>query len=201
MEHFERLERYSLTNPKNIVFAFINYVPAQFERIFSRMEFVTAVQYLSAVAEKRKIPVFYPVIARTGNDRIDLYLKEKLEARSKRLPPMSKYDDKFRIDFLKYCPPEKVTMPVESGDIFSSGRFLRTFQETGRNVVYLMGFQTEVEVHMSALGALSRNIFPVVISDATSTFSERSYFQALDSMSQVVEVIDTRDLIKTWGDW
>ena len=69
----------------------------------------------------------------------------------------------------------------------------------GKTTVMIAGFYTEVDVFITAAEALMHDFYSVVISDATSTFSERVFFQSLDMISQVVEVIDTRDLEKIWG--
>jgi nicotinamidase-related amidase len=201
MEHLDRLDRYSLDHPDNIVFVIINYVPEQFDRIFSRMEFVTAISYMARAADKMHVPLLYPV--RNVEDKSDMrrYMDEKMQIRIRSLPPKSSFDDRFRLEYEKYMPENDLIAPVKSENIFSDSKFLEAFFKTGKKVVYLMGFQTEVEVQISAMGAISNGIFPVIVSDATSTFSERTYFEALDLMSQIIEVIDTRDLIKIWGDW
>ncbi|MEM0156407.1 MAG: isochorismatase family protein [Thermoplasmataceae archaeon] len=201
MDHIDRFERYSLNDPDNIVFVLINYVPEQFDMIFSKMEYVTAINYMAKAANKLHIPVLYPVKSVEDESDLRRYLDEKLKIRMRGLPPKSSFDDRFRLEYDKYMPRKEMVLPVNSENIFNDDKFKEYLFETSRKAIYLMGFQTEIEVHMSSLGAISNGMFPVVVSDATSTFSERTYFQALDLMSQVVEIIDTRDLIKIWGDW
>ncbi|MHB1709378.1 MAG: cysteine hydrolase family protein [Thermoplasmataceae archaeon] len=200
MDHLERLSKYSISSPDDVSFLVINYSGDQFSRIFSRMEFVTAIRYVSEASKKFSIPVIYARKEVSETSPLRNYLNEKLEERTRFLPAMSSYDERFREEFVKYLPSDDKIISVTSEDAFKSDDVRIALKNYGRRAVYICGFRTEVEVHMTALSCLSNGYFPVVVSDATSTFSERSFYSALDSMSQVVEVIDTRDLIKLWGD-
>ena len=53
------------------------------------------------------------------------------------------------------------------------------FDSTDR--VIIAGFDTDAEVLMSATGAISRDILPIIVSDGVSSPSERLHFGALDS--------------------
>ena len=200
MDHLERLSKYSISSPNDVSFLVINYTGDQFSRIFSKMEFVTAIRYVSGASKKFSIPVIYVNKEVSETSPLRSYINEKLEERTRFLPAMSAYDERFREGFIGYLPSRDKVIRVASEDAFKSDDVRMALKNYGRRAVYICGFRTEVEVHMTALSCLSNGYFPVVVSDATSTFSERSFYSALDSMSQVVEVIDTRDLIKLWGD-
>lgn len=200
MDHLERLSKYSISSPSDVSFLVINYSADQFSRIFSKMEFVTAIRYVSEASKKFSIPVIYVSKEVSETSPLRSYLNEKLEERTRFLPAMSAYDERFREGFVKYSPSSDKVIRVSSEDAFKSDEVRIALENHGRRAVYICGFRTEVEVHITALSCLSNGYFPVVVSDATSTFSERSFYSALDSLSQVVEVIDTRDLIKLWGD-
>jgi nicotinamidase-related amidase len=200
MNHLERLAKYSISSPNDVSFLIINYSSDQFSRIYSRMEFVTAIRYVSEACRAFSIPVIYVSKEVSETSPLRSYLNEKLEERMRFLPSMSAYDERFREGFVKYLPPGDRVMKINTEDALRSHNVRNALKNYGRRAVYICGFRTEVEVHMTALSCLSNGYFPVVVSDATSTYSERSFYSALDSMSQVVEVIDTRDLIKLWGD-
>ena len=200
MDHLERLSKYSISSPNDVSFLVINYTGDQFSRIFSKMEFVTAIRYVSEASKKFSIPVIYVNKEVSETSPLRSYINEKLEERTRFLPAMSAYDERFREGFIRYLPSSDKVIRVSGEDAFKSDDVRMALKNYGRRAVYICGFRTEVEVHITALSCLSNGYFPVVVSDATSTFSERSFYSALDSMSQVVEVIDTRDLIKLWGD-
>ncbi len=200
MDHLERLSKYSISSPNDISFLVINYTDDQFSRIYSKMEFVTAIRYVSEASKKFSIPVIYVNKEVSETTPLRSYINEKLEERTRFLPAMSAYDERFREGFIRYLPSSDKVIRVSGEDAFKSDDVRMALKNYGRRAVYICGFRTEVEVHITALSCLSNGYFPVVVSDATSTFSERSFYSALDSMSQVVEIIDTRDLIKLWGD-
>ncbi len=200
MDHLERLSKYSISSPNDVSFLVINYTGDQFSRIFSKMEFVTAIRYVSEASKKFSIPVIYVNKEVSETSPLRSYINEKLEERTRFLPAMSAYDERFREGFIRYLPSSDKVIRACGEDAFKSDDVRMALKNYGRRAVYICGFRTEVEVHITALSCLSNGYFPVVVSDATSTFSERSFYSALDSMSQVVEVIDTRDLIKLWGD-
>lgn len=200
MDHLERLSKYSISSPNDVSFLVINYTGDQFSRIFSKMEFVTAIRYVSEASKKFSIPVIYVNKEVSETSPLRSYINEKLEERTRFLPAMSAYDERFREGFIRYLPSSDKVIRACGEDAFKSDDVRMALKNYGRRAVYICGFRTEVEVHITALSCLSNGYFPVVVSDATSTFSERSFYSALDSMSQVVEIIDTRDLIKLWGD-
>ena len=200
MDHLERLSKYSISSPNDVSFLVINYTGDQFSRIFSKMEFVTAIRYVSEASKKFSIPVIYVNKEVSETSPLRSYINEKLEERTRFLPAMSAYDERFREGFIRYLPSSDKVIRACGEDAFKSDDVRVALKNYGRRAVYICGFRTEVEVHITALSCLSNGYFPVVVSDATSTFSERSFYSALDSMSQVVEIIDTRDLIKLWGD-
>lgn len=200
MDHLERLSRYSLSDPDNVSILVLNYSADQFEKIFSKMEFVTAIRFITEISGKLSIPINYANKEISDNTLIRKFIDEKTSERSRFLPAMTAYDDRFRESFVKYIPQKGKVISVRSEDAFTSSTLIKSVSDSGRKAVYICGFRTEVDVNITALSCLSHGFFPVVVSDATSTFSERSFYSALDSMSQVVEIIDTRDLIKLWGD-
>ncbi|WP_162509716.1 isochorismatase family protein [Thermogymnomonas acidicola] len=116
-------------------------------------------------------------------------------------PPKSVLDRTFEDRFRYFLPDSKSTLVTVSGfDAFSSPALADAVRASGKRTVLLTGFTTELEVYVTSISALSRNYFSVVVSDATSTYSERVYYEALDLISRSVEVIDTRDLMKIWGE-
>ena len=58
-----------------------------------------------------------------------------------------------------------------------------------------MVFFTDTDIFISSIEASLREFNTIVISDITSTYSERLYFQSLEMISQFVDIIDTRDLM------
>ena len=120
MDHLERLSKYSISSPGDISFLVINYTGDQFSRIFSKMEFVTAIRYVSEASRKFSIPVIYASKEISRNSPIRSYVNEKLEERARFLPVMSTYDERFRDGFMRYLPSGDKVIRVASEDAFKS---------------------------------------------------------------------------------
>ena len=64
----------------------------------------------------------------------------------------------------------------------------------GRKTILFGGFFTDTDVFISSVSASIREYRSLVVSDISSTYSERLYFQSLEMISQFIDIIDTRDL-------
>jgi len=77
MDHLERLSRYSLSEPDNVSILVLNYSADQFEKMFSRMEFVTAIRFITEISGKLSIPINYAVKEVSDNTLIRKFIDEK----------------------------------------------------------------------------------------------------------------------------
>lgn len=193
-----------LTDPKRVTIVNLNYSERTFEDIFSKMEFVAAADYLFPSAEKFSIPMIYTKkdgSKRVGDEEFHSYLKMKTENRSKHLAAKSPFDKEFVDSFKQYLPSSKQQIvQVPNEDIFLDSSLMEIIEDSHADTILFTGFLTETDVYASAIGALMRGYYSIVVSDATSTYSERIFYESLDLMSQVIEIIDTRDLMKLWGE-
>ncbi len=186
-------------NKADVLILHINEEVAIFRDIFSKLEMVTALGFLDAASKKFSIPsVFMHVSAPHNDDKsLEEYLQLKEKRRKDRKTGPSALDNKFENQFLKYADMVS-SMDVASHDIFTDSDVCKLIEGSGRKILFFAGFFTELDILRSSASALDRGYIPFVISDATSTYSERIYYEALDIISQYNEVIDTRDLGKVW---
>lgn len=190
-----------IVDPGRVAIININYNDQIFADIFSKMEFTMAWDFLREPVEKYSIPMLFTGRKRKGEIKNNLggYLKRKESVRSSHTAPPSPLDGKFMKQFSELLPNEKSAfLEVPHEDIFLDSRVIDWVRGTGKETIMFTGFFTERDVYISAMEALMRGYFSVIISDATSTYSERIFFTSLDLISQSVEVIDTRDLEKIW---
>lgn len=191
-----------IVSPSDVVLLNLNFTGENFEKCFSKMEFTMGMDYLSWAISKYAIPTIYTKTIRNGIESQELqeYKEKKKFNRSAHSAPRSSLDEKFEKEFRKYLPGSKsMVLEVPKEDAFFGSSLKEELAKLGKKTVMLTGFYTEVDVFITAMEALVNDFFSVVISDVTSTFSERVFFNSLDMISQVVEVIDTRDLEKIWG--
>lgn len=191
-----------IVNLADVVVVYLNFNEENFENCFSKMEFTMGMDYMSWAVNQFNLPVIYTEKVGEATSVKDLmdYRKVKIFNRSAHTAPKSSLDDKFRKEFKNHLPDSSSrVIKVTKEDAFFNSPLREEIEKLGKHTVMLGGFFTEVDVYITALQALMNDFFSVVISDTTSTYSERMFFNSLDIISQVVEVIDTRDLEKIWG--
>lgn len=191
-----------IVNPSDVVIVSINFNEQNFRDCFSKMEFIQGMDYMSWAVDRFNIPTIYT--RRRGKASEKQYLLDyrdiKNYNRSAHIAPTSSFDAKFEEDFRKYLPPAKTDfVEAVKEDAFFGSRLADEIRKLGKTTVMLQGFHTETDVLITALQALMNDFYCVVISDVTSTYSERIFFESLEIMAQVVEVIDSRDLEELWG--
>lgn len=185
-----------MIKPEDSLIIFVNYKPEFFAHSFSKMEFLMGMDYMNNFRTRFKIPVmfterelYYPI----GNKDVLNLRNRKEENRMKNMPPNSEYDKGFMEEF-KNKIEVKNPVKTEKEDIFYHSTLEDEISKTGRNTILLGGFFTDKDIFISSANANIRELNTVVVSDITSTYSERLYFQSLEMISQFVDVIDTRDL-------
>ncbi|AAT43206.1 cysteine hydrolase [Picrophilus oshimae] len=180
------------------IIIFINNDMEFFNNIFSKMEIIMALDYINHFVEKYKIPVIStrrPINYSTSNPEL---MEFKMEVDKRRLMgkvPESPMDKKFADDFtLKRLTGDDYSVFKE--DIFYKTNLDKIIKEQNKIDLLLCGFFTDTDVFISAVSAYIKEFNVYIISDATSTYSERLYFQSLEMLSYFGTVIDTRDMEK-----
>ena len=203
MDELERSRLDPIPDPDEVSVIFINYTIENFADSFSKMENVTAMDYLIPKIEESGIEsqyVFTRAGGMGGNKSIVNYLEHKNERRRRNMAPQSKMDARFISEFSNYLPEQNSPIFVsEISDIFGSEELAEKLRKSGRDYIFLCGYFVEREIYHNVITCLDNGFFPFVISDAVSTYSERVFYGSLDLLSQIAEVIDTRDLMKKWG--
>ncbi|MCW6168275.1 MAG: isochorismatase family protein [Thermoplasmatales archaeon] len=188
-----------IINEKKILVLHLNHKLETFSKVFSKFEVITALDFLKHACDKFQIPELFLNTDETAikDDKLYNYYKLKENRRKERIAPPSKLDKKFEDQFANYILNVS-PMRIESPDVFMNEEATKSIRASGKKILFITGFFTEVDVLRSSASALDHGYIPFVISDATSTYSERVYYEALDIISQYNEVIDSRDLMKLW---
>ena len=203
MPDLDEIDIAAIVEPKNTVIVKVNFSMEIFDQVFSKLEMINALEYLSGASEKHKIPQLF--VQTTGTPAVETnfqyhnYSRIKEQRRKNRTAPKSILDSGMSSDFERFTPKsEDRVLKISSGDLFSSEEFLDILRDEGRKTCMLTGFFTELEILRTSASSMEHGYYGVTVSDATSTYSERIYYEALDLISQSTEVIDTRDLMKIW---
>ena len=189
----------NLTNPENILHISLNVNKSIFEDVFSKMEFIGAYEYILSAFKRYNIPTMNIAI-----ENMDILSKEygaeKHNRRKRNMAPVSPQHEMFLKQFSEITDHYEPDLKFKTNkiDILTEPEIFDAIKSTGRKIIMISGFTTDIEILITTAILYNSGFIPVVISDATSTYSERMFFTALEFISMTGEVIDSRDLIKKW---
>ena len=189
-----------IISPEKILHLSLNIKGTIFENVFSKMEFLGAYEYIMEQFQNLMIPTLSVSIT-PNNFYSSRYRDEKDQRRLKNVAPRGPQHDEFMGKFyslVKKFPPIS-SFERNCIDIMTDIDISNAIRQSGKKVIVLSGFTTDSEIMINSSLLHYNGFIPVVISDATSTFSERMFFTALEFISLSGEVIDSRDLMKIWG--
>jgi nicotinamidase-related amidase len=183
----------------------LNFHEDIFKNSFSKMEFIMAMDYLDPKIDELHIDTLNvdtthakkPI--RANSKGKELYEAIKHERKERLIPVTSEMDKQFIEQFSRKYDHSGNEIQSESKDVMLDTRIVHKIESNSPGTIVFTGFKTDYEILASSITAEIMGYYSVVISDATSTYSERLFFSSLELISQNLEVIDTRDLMKIWG--
>ncbi len=176
--------------PQDTIFVAINPGLENFIEISTKFEVVTAFEYIFHAAHERSIPI---ILCKRSNS---LDFEKQSNTRH-----ITSYDAEFTARYKEVMSVINGPLISYTGmDAFSSSELIEAVKVTGRPTLCIFGTPIEVDVLASVFGAIRHGWKPYLISDASSSLSERIFYESVDIMSRIARIIDSRDLMKTWGD-
>ena len=195
----------SILDPDSCLFINLNYYDDLFSKSFSKMEFIMAMDYLEP--KIKELGISFLNIDTTGavqhsgpaNEKREIYESIKAERRDRLIPKTSEMDMQFIGRFSEEFAFKNEIIKSRSVDVMLDEKIRDTIESYSPGTLVFTGFRTDLEILTGSMTAEIMGYYSVVVSDATSTYSERLFFSSLELMSQNIEVIDTRDMMKIWG--
>ena len=176
--------------PVDTIFIAINHGVENFKDISTKFEVVTAFEYIFEAARKRQIPSLF------CKRRESLNMDKGVNSTH-----VSSFDDEFSKRYQKVLSTSKDGyIKYEGLDAFTSSDLVNRIKLSQRSAICIFGIPIEMDVIASVFGAIRLGWKPFLISDASSSVSERIFYESVDIMSRVATIIDSRDLMKSWGD-
>ncbi|WP_393972133.1 isochorismatase family protein [Oxyplasma meridianum] len=194
-----------ILNPDTCLLIQLNFHEDLFRNSFSKMEFIMAMDYLTPKVSELNmrtinVDTTHAILpSRSGNIKRENYDSLKRSRKERLIPMTSQMDMQFIDRFSMELSHEGKEIQSSSEDIMLDSNIVNKIELFSPSTLIFTGFKTDYEVMASAITASMRGYYSVVVSDATSTYSERFFFSSLELMSQILEVIDTRDLMRVWG--
>lgn len=168
-----------------------------FSNVFSKLEFLNAFSYIRWLSQEWGIPILRVDVIGEKN-RLSDYVLLKQNRNLQRAAPRSMLDGDFNSRFSVLIRDLEPVMRSDTDDIFEAKAVANVLLNGQFENILITGFLLDRTILRVALSAIDHGILPIVVSDATSTYSERIYYECLDVISQTAEVIDSRDLMRRW---
>jgi nicotinamidase-related amidase len=182
-----------LLDPKHTALVVWDVQKAVVNSIFNKEEFLEANRKILSKARERGISVFFSKITP---------LPERFES------PARKYFAKRRGKAFSFTPdglelalettPTDIILPKNTASIFVGTNFELYLRNAGLTTILFTGIATEMGVESSARDASNRGFFPVVLSDAVSSFNQEGHNRSLENLKSILAVLPSSELFAFW---
>lgn len=93
---------------------------------------------------------------------------------------------------------DDLVMPKNTASIFIGTNFEQLMRNAGLTTVIITGIATEFGVESSGRDASNRGFFPVIITDAVSSYNQEAHYRSLENLKNMMILLKTEELIELW---
>jgi len=164
------------------------------QNIFNTEEFLVHTNKVISLAKKNNVPVIFSKITP---------LPERFESSVRR------YFMKKRLMSLKQIPngydltieptDSDIVIPKNTASMFIGTNFEQLLLNAGITTLVITGIATEFGVESTARDAANRGFFPVIISDAVSSYNQEAHFRSLENLKALTILLTTEELNMLWN--
>ena len=91
-----------------------------------------------------------------------------------------------------------IVIPKNTASMFIGTNFEMILRNAGITTIVFTGIATEMGVESSARDASNRGFFPVIITDAVSSFNQEAHKRSLENLASMMILLETKDLVSIW---
>ncbi len=163
------------------------------QNIFNTEAFLANTRSVIASAKAREVPVIFSKITP---------LPEKFES------PVRKYFFRNRLASLKQVPngldlaiepaAPDIVIPKNTASMFVGTNFEQLMRNAGITTIVIVGIATEIGVESTARDAGNRGFFPVIITDAVSSYNKEAHLRSLENLKSMVIMLTAEELSSVW---
>lgn len=163
------------------------------DKVYNKTEFLVHNNEVLSKAREKQIPVSFSKITP---------LPQQFES------PARKYFGAKRLAALKPTPegfalaiePKtgEIVIPKNTASIFIGTNFELLMRNAGLTTIVFTGIATEIGVESSARDALNRGFFPVIVTDAVSSYDQEAHHRSLTNMKSMMILLTTQELLDLW---
>jgi nicotinamidase-related amidase len=162
-------------------------------RIFNPEQFLASTKNILASAKARSVPVIFSKItplSRPFESPVRNYFFRKRQFQANQIP--NGFD-------LTIEPTEgDIVMPKNTASIFIGTNFEMLLRNAGITTILFTGIATEFGVESSARDASNRGFFPVILTDAVSSYDQEAHNRSLQNMKNLAIELTTEEVIALW---
>ncbi len=183
-----------ILSPKKTVLVIWDVQKMLVNNIFNKDEFISNTNSLIESARKKSIPIFFTQITQ---------LPDQFQS------PVRKFFMSRRRQQLSFTPdgldlsirpePNDTVLYKNTADIFIGTNFELMIRNAGISTIVFSGIATEMGVESSARAASNRGFYPVIITDAVSSFDREAHSRSLENLKNMMILFTAKELDTIWN--
>jgi nicotinamidase-related amidase len=163
------------------------------QNIFNTEAFLDRIKEILAIARINKVQVIFSKITplpQQFESPLRKYFFKKMASSMRQAPD--------GLDFEIEPAENDIVIPKNTASMFIGTNFELMLRNAGITTIVIAGIATEYGVESSARDALNRGFFPVIISDAVSSFNKDAHFRSLENMKNMSILLKTEEISSIW---
>lgn len=93
---------------------------------------------------------------------------------------------------------DDIVIPKNTASIFIGTNFEQILRNAGITTILFTGIATEFGVESSARDASNRGFFPVIITDAVSSYNQEAHSRSLENLKSMMILLTTEEIVALW---
>lgn len=93
----------------------------------------------------------------------------------------------------------ETVVPKNTASIFIGTNVEQMLHNAGITSIVFTGIATEIGIESSARDALNRGFFPIIITDAVSSFNQAAHVRSLENLQNMMILLTSDELISLWN--
>lgn len=164
------------------------------QNIFNAQSFLECTKSVISSAQKHNVQVIFSKITP---------LPEKFES------PVRKYFFKNRFASMNQVPNgldltieptgNDIVIPKNTASMFIGTNFENLLRNAGITTIAITGIATEIGVESTARDASNRGFFPVIITDAVSSYNQEAHNRSLENLKSMTIQLNSEEIISLWN--
>jgi nicotinamidase-related amidase len=164
------------------------------QNIFNTQSFLESNKNVISAAKKRNVQIVFSKITP---------LPENFES------PVRKYFFKKRVASQQQVPNgldltieptgNDIVIPKNTASVFIGTNFELLLRNAGITTVAITGIATEFGVESTARDASNRGFFPVIITDAVSSYNQEAHNRSLENLKNMSIQLKSEEIISLWN--